>query len=53
MFKWIKELNRKHPVATVISIFMLLCLLSCTMLTVWLGQDAVAVSKVKKYEQIY
>lgn len=52
MFKWIKELNRKHPVATVISIFMLLCLLSCTMLTVWLGQDAVAVSKVKKYEQI-
>lgn len=52
MFKWIKELNRKHPVATVISIFMLLCLLSCTMLTVWLGQDTVAVSKVKKYEQI-
>lgn len=52
MFKWIKELNRKHPAAMVIPIFMLLCLLSCTMLTVWLGLDAVAVSKVKKYEQI-
>ncbi|MCR5205723.1 MAG: HAMP domain-containing histidine kinase [Lachnospiraceae bacterium] len=53
MFKLVKELNRKHPAATVISIFMLLCLLSCTMLTVWLGQDAIAVSKVKKYEQIH
>ena len=52
MFKWIKELNRKHPAAMVIPIFMLLCLLSCTMLTVWLGLDVVAVSKVKKYEQI-
>lgn len=52
MFKRIKELNRKHPVATVIPIFLLLYLLSCAMLTVWLGQDVVEVSVINKSAHI-
>ena len=52
MLKWIKELNRKHPAATVCFGSFLLWVLVCTMLTVWLGRDVIEAGITDKSVEI-
>ena len=52
MFKRIKELNRKYPAVPVGLGCMLLWVLVCTVLTVWLGQDAIETGIAEKSVEI-